>query len=169
MKYFEIVQDSRIYYGYSIENLTWEENAGETIGVGYFKGGGGSLPDFIIYKKQFLVSAKLKNVIEMYTDKMNYKLIIFNNIEAKVQKEYYSIEPIIVEGLGEGTTYFKNGFVDTEVLSQSKLKDYKIFRIKELEPTEFSKPHIFVDLDIVESILRRNLWGMTFEKTLVEE
>ena|GEM_PF-3055057 len=169
MKYFEILADSRIQYKYKIENLEWQENDGQTIGVGYFKGEEEDLPDFVNYKKQFLVSLELKNVLEMYTDEVNFKLLILNNLEEKSQKEYYSVEPLLVEGLGESTTYNRDGSAKEKVLSCKKLHDYKVFGIKELEPTQFSKPHIFVHLDIVESALRRELWGMTFEEMVVEE
>ncbi|BCZ47339.1 hypothetical protein psyc5s11_34060 [Clostridium gelidum] len=169
MKYFEMLEDPRIQYRYRIESLEWEEKEGKTFGIGYFKGDEESLPDFIIYKKHFLASLELKNVMEMYTDELKFSLVIFNNIELQMQKEYYSIEAPLVEGLGEQTTYHKDDSVDKKVLSHKKLQDYKVFRLKELEPTQFSRPHVFVDLDIVESALRRELWGIAFEKTLVEE
>lgn len=60
MKYFEMLEDSRIQYKYEIESLEWEERDGESIGIGYFKGKEEILPDFMVYKKQFLISAELK-------------------------------------------------------------------------------------------------------------
>ncbi|WP_297422728.1 hypothetical protein [Clostridium sp.] len=169
MKYFEMLEDSRIQYNYKIENLEWQENDGQTIGVGYFRGEEEDLPDFINYKRLFLVSLELKKVLEMYTDEVNFKLLILNNLEKKAQKEYYCVEPLLVEGLGESTTYNKDGSVKEKVLSYKKLHDCRVFGIKELEPTQFSRPHIFVHLDIVESALRRDLWGMDFDEMVVEE
>lgn len=169
MKYFEILEDSRTMYKYEIEELEWQEIEGENIGSGYFKGKEEDMPDFIIYKKQFLVSLEFKNVLEMYTDDVNFRLLTFNNIEAQIQMEYYRVEPPLIEGLGKSTTYNKDNSVKERVLSYEKLKDYKVFGLKELQPTQFSRPHIFVHLDVVESALRRGLWGMNFEEMVVEE
>lgn len=168
MKYFEMLTDSRIQYRYKIENLQWEEIDGKNVGIGYFTGEEEALPDFISYKKLFLVSLQLKNVLEMYTDEIEFNPVMLNNIEAKAQKEYYSVELILVEGLDESSTYNKDNSIKEKVLSHKKLQDYKVFGLKELEPTQFSRPHIFVHLDIVESALRRELWGMTFEETAVK-
>ncbi|CUU48318.1 hypothetical protein [Clostridium beijerinckii] len=169
MKYFEILEDSRILYKYKIEDLEWQQIEGEIIGTGYFKGNEDNMPDFINYKKEFLVSLELKAVLEMYTDDVKSNLITFNNIETKAQKEYYSVEPPLVEGLGESTTYNKDNTVKERVLSHKKLQNYKVFGLKELVPTKFSRPHIFVHLDIVESALRRGLWGINFDEMVVEE
>lgn len=169
MKYFEMKQDLRIKYTYSIKNLEWKETQGENVGTAYFTGNEESLPDFIEYKKNFFVSSELKKVINMYTDEVSFDLVIFNNIEEMLQREYYKLEAEPIFGLHEDTTYNKDGSVNKKVLSYKKLKDYEIFRLKELEPTQFSKHHIFVHLDIVESSLRRKLWGMIFEKTVLGE
>lgn len=169
MKYFEILEDSRIFYKYEIKEIEWQEVEGEIIGAGYFKGKEENMPDFINYKKEFLVSFELKEVLEMYTDDVKFNLITFNNIETKDQKEYYSVEMPVVEGLGESTTYNKDNTVKARVLSHKKLENYKVFGLKELAPTQFSGPHIFVYLDIVESALRRGLWGMNFDEMVVEE
>lgn len=104
----------------------------------------------------------------MYTEEVNFKLLMLNNIETQAQKEYYWVEPLVIEGLGESSTYNKDNSVKEIVLSCLKVKDYKVFGLKELQLTQFSRPHIFVDLDIVESALRRGLWGMTFDETEVE-
>lgn len=169
MKYFEMLGDLRIFYKYEIKEIEWQKVDGEIIGAGYFKGKEDNMPDFINYKKEFLVSLELKDVLEMYTDEVKFNLITFNNIEAKAQKEYYRAEPPVVEGLGKSTIYNKDNTVKKRVLSHKKLQDYKVFRLKELEPTQFSRPHIFVDLDIVESALRRGLWGMNFDEMTVED
>ncbi|AGX44624.1 hypothetical protein [Clostridium saccharobutylicum] len=169
MKYFEILKDSRIFYKYEIQEVEWQEIEGQNIGTGYFKGKENDMPDFINYKKEFLVSLELKNVLEMYTYDVKFNLITFNNMEAKIQKEYYSVEAPLVEGLGESTIYNKDNTVKERVLSHKKLQNYSVFRLKELEPTQFSRPHIFVHLDIVESALRRGVWGMNFDEMVVED
>lgn len=169
MKYFEIIEDSRIHFRYKIENLEWEETEDRNIGIGYFTGEEEALPDFINYKKLFIVSLELKNVLEMYADEIEFNLIMLNNIEAKAQREYYIVKFPSLEGLHESSTYNKDNSVKLIVLSHKKIKDYKVFGLKELELTKFSRPRIFVDLDIVESILRRDLWGMNFEELAVEE
>ncbi|AGF57425.1 hypothetical protein B0P06_004276 [Clostridium saccharoperbutylacetonicum] len=169
MKYFEILEDLRVQYRYKIESLEWTQIEEESIGIVNFQGEEDMVPDFIVYKKQYLISAEFKKIIEMYTDEVSFKLVMFNNIKAQVQKEYYCVEPLVIEGLGGSSTYNKDNSVNKKVLSFTKVKDYKVFGLKELHLTQFSRPHIFVDLDIVESVLRRDLWGMVFEELSVED
>ncbi|WP_252247507.1 hypothetical protein [Clostridium sp. ZBS4] len=174
MKYFEMIQDNRISYDYKIENLEWEkldtdEEEKEIVGIVSFKGKEESLPDFIAYKKHFFVSAALKKVMEMYSEDLKFNLVMFNNIESKIQKEYYDVESPLIEGLSDNSTYHKDHSVDKKIIKHEKVKDYPVFRLKEMETTQFSPKHIFVHLDIVESAIRRELWGMIFEEIQVEE
>ena len=105
----------------------------------------------------------------MYTHNIEFDLVMLNNIKEKISKEYYKIEVPKIEGLDEKSTFFKDNTVDKKIINYNKVRNYPIMALKELERTQFSPKHVFVNLDIVESILRRELWGMTFEEVLVEE
>lgn len=174
MKYFEILQDNRIRYEYKIESFSLEEIEEENevkklVGMVSFKGNLEDLPDFISYKNDFFVSSELKKVMEMYSDDLIYTLVIFNNIDVKIQKEYYKIEAPLIKGLSEKSIYYKDNSVKEKIIKYELVRDYPIFRLKEIESTKFSSKHIFAHLDIVESSLRRNLWGMLFEEVIVED
>ena len=175
MKYFELVQDCRILkYNYTIESFSLEEveeenGDKEDIGMVSFKGKKEELPDFILYKNNLLVSDELKKIMEMYSDDLNFTLVMFNNVPDEEQKVYYNIQVPLIYGLSENSTYYKDNTVDKKIIKHEKVRDYPVFRLKEVETTQFSAKHIFVNLDIVESILRRNLWGMIFEEVMVEE
>ena len=155
--------------GFSLEEIQEEGNEKEIVGMVSFNGSKEDLPDFIFYRNDLLVSNELKKVIEMYSDYLNFTLVMFNNIQEKEQKEYYKVEVPLIYGLSENSTYYKDNTVDKMIIKHEKVKDYPIFRLKEIERTKFSSKHIFVNLDIVESILRRNLWGMIFEEIIVED
>lgn len=172
MKYFEVkecIEKSKI----KINDISWEEinsnNKKENVGLIYFEGKKEYLTDFFEHKKDTYVSKRLKDVIKMYTDNIKFNLVMLNNIEEKISEEYYRMDVPKIEGLHETTTFFKDNTVDVKVIDNNKVKVYPIFSLKELEKTKFSPKHIFVSLDIVESILRRELLGMAFNEVLVEE
>lgn len=168
MKYFEIVVDERVHYQYQIQQIAWHKENEQQFGVGYFKGEEEEVPDFIIFDKKILVSNALKQVMEMYDDLTQFTLVVLSNLELKVQKEYYMVEAVHVEALSEKTTYLKNGWIDTMYFSAQKVADYKVFHLQDEKANAFTPIHLFMDLDIVESILRRALWGMCFKEILLE-
>lgn len=149
---------------FTIETLYFEGEGKRALGISYFKGEEESLPDYINYKDCFLVSVPLKNVINMYTAKVHFKPVILINIELMIQKEYYLMEAPEADGLSKETTYFKNGWIDQIVLSTSKIKGLQLFKLKDVKHSP-----LYIYLDCVESILRRDIWGMTFEEVNVGE
>ena len=168
MRIYEIIVDHRINYLYKIKEINWQEQNEEKFGIGCFTQAN-ELPDFFVFQKQFLVSKALKQVIEMYTDEVEFVLVVFSNLEAKEQKEYYKLEVPYIDALSPSTPLLKNGEIQEVILQEANIEDWEIFRIRQLEINSYSIPHLFVHLDIVESILRRPLWGMQFKKVRVEE
>lgn len=168
MKYFEAMVDQRMSYKYQIQSMDWQGEDEACFGMAYFKGHEEDLPDFFIYDKLFFVSAELKQVIEMYTNQVQFKLVMLNNIELKIQKEYYTIEAPRIDALGEHMTYLKNGWIDTMSFDCQKIADIKVFHLENIKANAFTPVHLFVDLDLVESILRRALWGVYFQEIVTE-
>lgn len=166
MKYFEIIQEN-IENRYIINDMRWLKSKDEDIGIIEFRGECDDIPDFLSYKRYFFVSEELKNTIEMFSYELTFQLVVFNNLEVNEQKQYYSINIPKIFGLDEKTTYLKNGEVDHIVLNYEKIKDNQIFKLEELEINKYSKQHIFLNLDIVESILRRELRGSEFKEVSV--
>lgn len=169
VKYFEVVVDGRVSYHYQIKHIEWEKDDEKQLGIGYFIGKEEEIPDFIIYEKKILLSQPLKQVIEMYSDAVQFILVVLNNLELRIQKEYYMIEAPYIEALSEKTTYLKNGWIDRMCFSYQKISDYEVFHLQNKKVNAFTPINIYMNLDIVESILRREIWGMQFVPVLVEE
>lgn len=163
MKYFEMIQEN-VESHYTLKDLKWCRSKDEDIGIIEFSGSCEYIPDFLSYKRYFFVSEELKKVLEMFSYELTFQLVVFNNLDMNEQKQYYSINIPVISGLDEETTYLKNGEVDHIVLNYEKIRDNQVFKLEEFEANQYSKQHLFVNLDIVESILRRELWGCEFKE-----
>lgn len=169
MKCYEVVIDKRESYQYKIQRIDWEEDKEKKFGVGYFTGREDEVPDFIIYEKKILVSKCLKEVIDKYSESVKFILVVLNNLELQIQKEYYMLEIPYIDALSEKTTYLKNGWINQMYFSEQKIAEYEVFQLEDKYANAYTPIHIYMNLDIVESILRRELWGMQFVPVLVEE
>jgi len=169
MKFYEVMQDKREMYNYVIKKVEWDTSSSEPFGIGDFKGSYDSLPDLFIFGNECYVSAELKEIMEMYTTEAEYRIVIFSNIEESIQKECYLVIAPEIDALGEKTTYLKNGWIDKKVFHRGKIGEYKLFDLEENDPGGFRKKHLYIHLDLVESILRRKLWGMEFKEVMMEE
>jgi len=78
----------------------------------------------------------------------NYSLPIFEEIECLSDKAELNLNKTVVKKI---------------VLNKEKIKDKKIFKIK-----ESSKPLIVIRLDVAESLLRRDFRGIKLERLQVE-
>lgn len=125
--------------------------------------------DFNIYldimdRQLFLVSEKVKKVFERYDEDMIFKIIALIDYEKHMQHIYYL--PIFeeVEALSEKAEYgFNKMVINKIVLDKEKIKEKKIFKLKEGD-----KNRIIARLDVVESLLRRELDGVAFERLEAE-
>lgn len=110
----------------------------------------------IISKPFFLVSAKVKKIIQMYEANIIWKEMVLLNQAYERTERYYL--PIFEE---IDCLYTDNapkwGFSDAKkmIVDRGKLTDCSIFRIAGIE-----KQYIVGNLDIVESILKRDCIGL---------
>ncbi|HEX3076039.1 MAG TPA: hypothetical protein VHQ24_04145 [Lachnospiraceae bacterium] len=168
MRFYEIVSDARHRYCYSIGDILWDTSNGEVFGMGTFEGEAESIPDLFIHWKEFYVSLELKKVLEMYTVDTTFRSVTLSNLKEAVQKQYYIVEAPEIEALGESTTYQFNGFVNQAVFDRTRIGDYQLFDLKAGKDTPYARKHLYANLDIVEGILRRRLWGMQFQELRLE-
>ena len=128
------------------------------------KGNENSVYPDLFQSPVLLVSDALHKVFELYENTIIYKIAVFSNLKMKTQEVYRLVLPELLDGLSDKTVYFKNGWVDKIVLDSKKTGDYNIFQIKAGVDYYF-----IASLDVVESMLKRNLFlGIKFEEVQVE-
>ncbi|MCQ2017864.1 imm11 family protein [Clostridium butyricum] len=119
----------------------------------------------IMDKQLFIVSEEVKKVFEKYDEDIKFKMIAITDFERSVQHVYYL--PIFeeVEGLSEKAEYgFNKMVINKIVLDYKKIREKKIFKLKESDKTA-----IICRLDVVESLLRRNFKGIAYKKLYIEK
>lgn len=115
-------------------------------------------------RQLYLVSEKLKNILEKYDSDTIFKLLPLIDKENSRQENYFL--PIFedVEALSPNSIFNVNRTVIKKIiLDGKKIQGKKVFKIKESD-----KPLIVVRLDAAESILRRNFKGIKLERLVVE-
>ena len=113
----------------------------------------------------FLISKELKKILEKYNRNIIFKMLILIDYEKKEQNVYYI--PIFeeIEALSEKSEFNLNKtIVKKIVLDEKKIKNKKIFKIKESDKTL-----IVVRLDTAESLLRRDFKGIALERLEAEK
>ncbi|EKQ53193.1 MULTISPECIES: DUF1629 domain-containing protein [unclassified Clostridium] len=118
----------------------------------------------ILDRNLFLISEKMKKIIEKYDPGILFKTVPLIDLKHKKQGNYYM--PIFedIECLSEKAELNLNKTVVKKIiLDKEKIKGKKIFRIK-----ESSKALIVVRLDVAESLLRREFKGICLQKLEVD-
>ena len=119
----------------------------------------------ILDRKLFLISEEMKKIIEKYDSGIIFKTIPLIDLPHERQENYYL--PIIEEldCLSENSEFNLNStIVKKIILKKEKIKEKKIFKIK-----ESSKTLIVIRLDVAESLLRRNFKGICLERLEIED
>lgn len=118
----------------------------------------------ILDRNLFLISEKMKKIIGKYDLGILFKTIPLIDLSNKRQENYYM--PILeeIECLSKTAELNLNKTVVKKIiLDKEKIKEKKIFKIK-----ESSKTLVVVRLDVAESLLRREFKGMCLKKLEVE-
>ena len=118
----------------------------------------------ILDRNLFLISEEMKKIIGKYDLGIIFKTIPLIDLERGKQGNYYM--PIFEEigALSEEAEWNLNKTVVKKIiLDKEKIKNKKIFKIKESEKTL-----IVVRLDVAESLLRREFKGMCLKILEVE-
>lgn len=115
-------------------------------------------PDYI-GKPVVLVADEVKKVLELHDPKLVFKCAILSDPKHSMQKVYWLLLLPRVDCLSERTEFQKTGAVKTIVIDQAKAAGHAIFRVQGL-----LEKHVFIPLDVAESLLRRELLGIRLEK-----
>ncbi|MCL1989319.1 MAG: hypothetical protein FWG67_00350 [Defluviitaleaceae bacterium] len=106
----------------------------------------------------YLVSEKVKEVIEAYEHRVIFKPVILANIEHRIQKRYHLMMVDQIDAIAKETTY-RLDKITKLVIDESKTEGRGIFEIST------SKDHyLIVKLNVMESMLRRDVQGLDWEE-----
>ncbi|WP_294352255.1 hypothetical protein [uncultured Clostridium sp.] len=169
MDYFLLKQDERYYNTPHIKDLfkkidkrdltlVRESNISDTLL--YIKHDDRNECLDILDTQIFLVSEEIKNILEKYNANVVFKMIVL--VDFKIFKQYIYYLPIFeeIESLNDKSEFNLNKtIVKKIVLDSTKVKDKKMFKIKESDKTL-----IVVRLDVAESLLRRNFKGISLKR-----
>lgn len=126
------------------------------------KDSGEAAPDFI-QSPVFLVSDKVKKVLDLYEDDMVFKTVTVADKERETIRVYHHLLLEQLEVFSDRTEFYSNGSVRRLVLDPKKIGEHKVFLLND---KRFPNP--FISLEVVESLLRRNVMGIVFKETEVE-
>ena len=117
-------------------------------------------PDFI-ENPVMLLSEKLKGIMSKYQKDAVFEAVMLIEKETRRQETYYMISAPRIECASDETTYDSRGNIKELILDQEKVGHFRIFFACGNER------QILVRLDVAESILRRDPYGVWFERIKV--
>ncbi|WP_077611732.1 hypothetical protein [Clostridium sp. Marseille-P2415] len=153
---FDICGPRHIFYKEDAEKLAESnmmyltEDSGETA------------PDFI-QSPVYLVSDKVKKVLDMYEDDMIFKTVTVASKEQETIMVYHHLLLERLDMFSGQTEFYSNGSVKRLVLDPKKVGEHKVFLLND---KRFPNP--LVSLEVVESLLRRNVIGVIWKEVEVE-
>jgi len=124
----------------------------------YFQGDNDSIFPDIYTWPLYLISEKIKDVIEAYEHRVIFKPVVLTNIEHKIQKIYYLMIIDKVDCIANSTEY-RFDKITKLVIDEAKTEGRSVFEIST------SKDHYLIfKLNLMESILRREVQGLVWEE-----
>lgn len=107
----------------------------------------------------YMASEMAFDVIDMYEDDLTRKKIVMIHKEEARQLVYFHLLLKELETVHELTEYYPNGMEKRLVLDAEKIGHHKAFLIAD---SKIKLP--VVSLEVVESLLRRGVTGVTFQE-----
>jgi hypothetical protein len=118
-------------------------------------------PD-LIQAGRLLVSGKLKAIMSQYQSDVIFKPLMLIEEKKKRQELYYLTAAPLLEGVVTETKQEHPEYRTKDVVDEAKAGNARIFS------TGKYGRQLYVRLDVAESILRRDPYGVWFEKVRVE-
>lgn len=122
---------------------------------------GEAAPDFI-QSPIHMVSDVVRKVLDMYEDDMVFKSIALVDKERERILMYYTLLLEEMDMLSDESEFYPNGSEKRLVLDSEKIGEHKVFMLAD---KRFRNP--FVSLEVVESLLRRNVCGIRWNEVEV--
>lgn len=115
-------------------------------------------PD-VIETPLFMVSDRLKKLLEAYDSNVLYRRVVMNQIKENRQKTYWLLLTKKIDCLDESSEWYPNGWDKRIVLNQKQIGTRRVFKAEGMQV-----PRVFVHVDVAESILRREFQGILFRE-----
>lgn len=164
--YFMFEEDKRIqnrakfrdiqsngYVDFSLEEIP----AVNDVTVLFMLGNGDSIYPDLIETPVFLISERLKDVIEPYDPDVIYRRVVLNQTKESLQHNYFILLTDKIECLHSEAEFYPNGEQKKIVLDRECIGIRRIFRVRGLQI-----PKVVIHADVSESILRRDFNGIVF-------
>ncbi len=124
------------------------------------------LPD-ILTTPTYMVSDTVRRVVHMYDEKISFKSIkVFPTMQKDIMeasRTYWIYDCIMEDCLHSDTIVLPNGEIKEVILDKAKVKGRDIFR-----PKGTLDNKLIISLPVAESILRRNVYGITLQKIKIK-
>ncbi len=164
--YFTMEEDKRIHNRIQFRDLKSnvqvefepeEVSRIQDITVLFVEGDEDSIYPDVIEAPVYMVSDRLKKVLEMYDATAVYRKVILNQRDENIQRTYWLMIAEKIDCLDESSEWYPNGWNKKAVLERGKTKGRKVFRADGMMHSK-----VFVHVDVSESIMRRQFDGMIF-------
>lgn len=162
--YFEMEQDKRIHNRFrfrDMESTTRGEFDPEEfdqiqeISVLFTLGDGDSIYPDVVDTPVFMVSDAMKKLLAPYDPNVIYRRVMLNQRGEGIQKKYWLLLSDKLDCLDESAEQYANGWDKRIVLDRKRIGQRRIFKVSGIHT-----PRVFVNLEVSESILRREFEGI---------
>ena len=106
----------------------------------------------------------VKKILDMYEDDLVFKKVSLINKEKGTEILYYQVLMDEIEALSESVERYPDQTEKKIILSPNKIGEHKVFMLAD---SRMKDP--IVNLDIIESLLKRNPIGIRFQEIEVEK
>lgn len=150
-------------------NMTYEEvNALPRLAVAYYTNYENIEYPAIIHEPVFMVDDALKRLLKLYDEDVLFKgLHVYDECldEENVQMhKYWAIGVQAYNCLHPHVRFYPNGSLEQLVLQQDKLPEKNIFKVGGIQ-----EERIIISEAVVESILRRHMYGIEIEEIEIKK
>lgn len=173
MEYYKITQDLKIKNVINIstsylEEIESKDNNDENIPMIYQDiSSDEDYLDYINVGRYVLVSDQLKKLFIKYETGIDCKRLFIVDLHKKKRKQYWIINVQAIACLSDRTQLNPDGTIKSIVIDEQFIKAQAIFSVSSVE-SKYVKKSVIINLDLAESILRRNIIGICYEKVACE-
>lgn len=126
---------------------------------------GMEIPD-VLQRPLFLVKENVKDILQMYDENIKGKPIkVFaheRNID--IAPTYWILNYEDIDCISPNVKIYPNGEVEELILNKNKIGRKDVFRVKGTKET-----FVIVSMAVAESMLRRQVYGVEFERVKTEQ
>ncbi|WBF54501.1 serine protease [Lysinibacillus sp. JK80] len=117
----------------------------------------------LIEKPIMLISDAVKQLVEKYVPNMPFKAVVLTDMPKLMQTLYWLVIPPRVRCLSAQTEFHLDGTLKKLVIDEQLAAPYSFFQIEGIK-----EQFIVVNIELAESILRRDFRGIRLQKIQTE-